>query len=102
MSNAELNGDKIQRLANTSNISFHGIESEALLILLDKEGICASSGSACLADSDEPSHVIRAMKPESGASRQMIRFSLDLSNTADEIKNAVVGVRQATDALRVS
>ena len=102
ISNAELNGDKIQRLANTSNISFHGIESEALLILLDKEGICASSGSACLADSDEPSHVIRAMKPESGASRQMIRFSLDLSNTADEIKNAVVGVRQATDALRVS
>jgi cysteine sulfinate desulfinase/cysteine desulfurase-like protein len=42
------------------------------------------------------------MKPESGASRQMIRFSLDLSNAADEIKNAVVGVRQATDALRVS
>jgi len=102
ISNAELNGDKIQRLASTSNISFQGIESEALLILLDKGGICASSGSACLADSDEPSHVIRAMKPESGASRQMIRFSLDLSNTADEIKNAVVGVRQATDALRVS
>jgi len=99
---AELNGHKTRRLANTSNISFHRIDSEALLILLDKEGICASSGSACLADSDEPSHVIRAMKPESGASRQMIRFSLDLSNTADEIKKAVVGVRQATDALRVS
>jgi cysteine desulfurase len=46
--NTELNGHKTQRLANTSNITFHGIESEALLILLDKEGICASSGSAWL------------------------------------------------------
>jgi hypothetical protein len=42
------------------------------------------------------------MKPASGASRQMIHFSLDVSNTADEIKKAVVGVRRATDALRVS
>ena len=98
----ELNGHTTQRLANTTNISFHGVESEALLILLDKEDVCASSGSACLADPDEPSHVVRAMKPESVASRQMIRFSLDVSNTADEIKTALVGVRRATDALRAS
>ena len=58
--NTELNGHKIQRLSNTTNLSFHNIESEALLILLDKEGVCASSGSACLADSNEHSHVIRA------------------------------------------
>jgi cysteine sulfinate desulfinase/cysteine desulfurase-like protein len=76
--NTELNGHKTQRLANTSNITFHGIESEALLILLGKEDICASSGSACLADSDEPSHVIRAMKPDSTASQQLVRFSLDI------------------------
>ena len=100
--NTELNGHATLRLANTSNIWFHGIEAEALLILLDKEGICASSGSACLADSDEPSHVIRAMKPDSVASRRMVRFSLDVSNTADEIKTALVGVRRATDALRAS
>ncbi len=75
--NTELNGHKTQRLVNTANITFHGIESEALLILLDQERICASSGSACLADSDEPSHVVKAMKPTSAASRQMIRFSLD-------------------------
>jgi len=74
--NTELNGHKTRRLPNTTNITFHGIESEALLILLDQEGICASSGSACLADSDEPSHVVRAMKPDTAASRQMIRFSL--------------------------
>jgi len=100
--NTELNGHKTQRLSNTTNISFHGVESEALLILLDKEGICASSGSACLADSDEPSHVIKAMKPECQASRQMIRFSLDVSNTADEVRTALMGVRRATDALRAS
>ncbi len=61
--NVELNGHRNRRLPNTSNLTFHGIESEALLLLLDKEAVCASSGSACLADSDEPSHVLKAMKP---------------------------------------
>lgn len=98
----ELNGHATLRLSNTTNISFHAVESEALLILLDKEGICASSGSACLADSDEPSHVIKAMKPECHASQRMVRFSLDVSNTADEIEWALVGVRRAIDALRAS
>lgn len=95
----ELNGHKMQRLANTSNITFHGIESEALLILLDKEGICASSGSACLADSDEPSHVIKAMKPDSAASRQSIRFSLDVSTSPKEIEQTVVAVQGCVRAL---
>ena len=98
--NTELNGHKIQRLANTTNVTCHGIESEALLILLDQEGICASSGSACLADSYEPSHVVKAMKPESAASRQMIRFSLDMVNTATEVKKAMKAVAEATQTLR--
>jgi cysteine desulfurase len=98
--NTELNGHKTQRLANTSNITFHGIESEALLILLDKEGICASSGSACLADSDEPSHVIKAMKPDTAASRQMIRFSIDAATTPAQIRSAVTAVERETEALR--
>jgi cysteine desulfurase len=99
ISNAELNGHKTQRLANTSNITFYGIESEALLLLLDKEGICASSGSACLADSDEPSHVIKAMKPDSTASQQMIRFSLDISNSPQEIEQTIVAVQGCVRAL---
>ena len=98
--NAELNGHKSQRLANTTNITFHGIESEALLILLDKEGICASSGSACLADSDEPSHVVKAMKPDSAASRQMIRLSLSTATTTVEVNNAVSAVERAAATLR--
>jgi len=98
--NTELNGHKTQRLPNTTNISFHGVESEALLILLDKEGICASSGSACLADSDEPSHVIKAMKPESTASRQMIRFSLDGEISKAEIADILAMVASETTSLR--
>jgi cysteine desulfurase len=96
----ELNGHPNHRLANTTNLTFHGIESQALLLLLDQEGICASSGSACLADSDEPSHVVKAMKPDTGASRQMIRFSLGLENTHKEVDAAIAGVRKAVNALR--
>lgn len=96
----ELNGHKTERLANTTNITFHGIESEALLILLDKEGICASSGSACLADSDEPSHVIKAMKPDTASSRQMIRLSLDATTNGVEMKAAIAAGRRAAEALR--
>lgn len=98
--NTELNGHMTRRLANTINISFHGVESEALLILLDKEGVCASSGSACLADSDEPSHVIKAMKPECDASRQMIRFSLDAANTTTELQTALAAVKRSAESLR--
>lgn len=96
----ELNDHPIQRLANTTNLTFHGIESEALLILLDQEGICASSGSACLADSDEPSHVVKAMKPDTGAARQMIRFSLGTDNTMPEVEATITAVRRAVAALR--
>jgi cysteine desulfurase len=98
--NTELNGHKSQRLANTTNITFRGIESEALLILLDQEGICASSGSACLADSDEPSHVVKAMKPDSTASRQMIRFSLGMMNASRELEPTLLSVVAAASKLR--
>lgn len=90
--NAERNGHADQRLPNTTNLTFPGIESEALLLLLDQAGICASAGSACLADSDEPSHVVRAMKPESAASRQMVRFSLGKETTMPEIAAAISAV----------
>ncbi len=98
--NTELNGHKSQRLANTSNITFHGIDSEALLLLLDKEGICASSGSACLADSEEPSHVIHAMKPEKNASREMIRFSLDIMNGLEQVLTTVDATVHLSGILR--
>ncbi len=96
----ELNGHPELRLANTTNITFHGIESEALLLLLDQEGICASSGSACLADSDEPSHVVRAMKPDTGASRQMIRLSLGIETHPRDVSTVIQATCRAVAALR--
>jgi cysteine desulfurase len=89
---AERNGSADQRIANTANLTFNGILSESLLLLLDQEGICASSGSACLADSETPSHVISAMKP-GDAAKQVIRFSFGSENTAKEIK-IIVSVLQ--------
>ncbi|PYP85881.1 MAG: cysteine desulfurase NifS [Blastocatellia bacterium AA13] len=99
--NAELNGDKEQRLSNTTSLTFHGIESEALLILLDHEGVCASSGSACLADSDDPSHVIKAMKPEGLAARQSIRFSLSRETTELDVRSAATAVTNSVAQLRL-
>ncbi len=97
--NTELNGHKTLRLANTTNITFHGIESEAMLLLLDQEGICASSGSACLADSDEPSHVVKAMKPDTSASRQMVRFSLGLTTKMSEINAFLSAINNTVQSL---
>jgi cysteine desulfurase len=96
----ELNGHAVQRLANTTNISFLGTASEALLLLLDEEGVCASSGSACLADSSGPSHVIRAMKPETGTRREAVRMSLSPANNETEVTVAIRAVSAAVQALR--
>jgi cysteine desulfurase len=97
---SELNGHPTQRLCNTTNLSFPGIASEALLLLLDQAGICASSGSACLADSPDPSHVIRAMKGKQNAAQECIRLSLGSSHTSLEIEAAVEAISQAVGNLR--
>jgi cysteine sulfinate desulfinase/cysteine desulfurase-like protein len=62
--------------------------------------VSPSSGPACLADSDEPSHVVKAMKPDSTGARQMIRFSLDSANTAAGVKAALNGLDRAVKMLR--
>jgi cysteine desulfurase len=80
-----VNGDPENRLPNTSNISFEFIEGEAILLMLDKFGICASSGSACTSGSLEPSHVLRAMGVPFTAAHGSIRFSLSRYNTEDEV-----------------
>lgn len=97
--NTERNGHTTQRLANTTNITFHGIKSEALLLLLDQSGICASSGSACLADSPDPSHVIAAMKPGKAA-RQCVRFSLGTDHDLAQIKEVVSELQRIIDTLK--
>ena len=76
------------------------LPADYLSLTVDQEGICASSGSACLADSDEPSHVVKAMKPDTGASRQTIRFSLGAGNTLAGVQTGVESVKRAVLALR--
>ena len=80
-----INGDVEHRLPNTTNISFEYIEGESILMLLDRFGICASSGSACTTGSLEPSHVLRAMGIPYTAAHGAIRFSLSRYNTAQEV-----------------
>jgi len=82
---SRLNGDRENRLPNTTNISFEYIEGEAILLLLDRYGICASSGSACTSGSLEPSHVLRAMGVPFTAAHGSIRFSLSRYNTEAEV-----------------
>lgn len=80
-----VNGDTVNRLPNTTNISFEFIEGESILLLFDQHGICASSGSACTSGSLQPSHVLRAMGVPFTAAHGSIRFSLSRYNTDSEI-----------------
>lgn len=79
-----INGDRANRVPNTTNLSFEGIEAESLLIALDLEGIAVSTGSACSSGSLEPSHVLRAMGLPNARARNSLRFSLGSSTTADD------------------
>ncbi len=95
-----VNGDPENRLPNTSNISFEFIEGEAILLMLDKFGICASSGSACTSGSLEPSHVLRAMGVPFTAAHGSIRFSLSRYNTEEEIDYAIEKIPPIISRLR--
>jgi cysteine desulfurase len=80
-----VNGDASHRLPNTTSLAFEFVEGEAILLLMDEHGICASSGSACTSGSLEPSHVLRAMGVPFTAAHGSIRYSLSRYNTEAEI-----------------
>jgi cysteine desulfurase len=82
------NGEQAHRLANTLNTSFIDVDSETMLMALDLEGVCASSGSACMVGSVRASHVLLAMGLPMERARSAIRFSLGRPTTAEEIANA--------------
>jgi cysteine desulfurase len=85
---AKENGDSAQRLANTLNVSFPGFDSETTLMALDLEGVCASSGSACMVGSVIASHVLLAMGLPMERASSAVRFSLGKQTTAKEIDDA--------------
>jgi len=96
---AKQNGANAPRLANTLNVSLLGIDSEMLLIALDLEGVCASSGSACMVGSVVASHVLLAMGLPVEHARSAVRFSLGKWTTGHEIQAAGAAVRKIVDRL---
>jgi cysteine desulfurase len=97
---ARVNGHREKRIPNTLNVSFEYLEGEAVLVLLDQHGICASTGSACTAGSVEPSHVLRAMGVPPNWLQGAVRFSLSRYNTEEEVRYVVDKVPLVIERLR--
>ncbi len=97
---SSVNGDRENRLPNTTSIGFDAVEGEAVLLLMDQLGICASSGSACTSGSLEPSHVLRAMGVPFTSAHGSIRFSLSRYNTGEDIDHIIKHLPPIIDRLR--
>ncbi len=97
---SSVNGDIVQRLPNTLSIGFDAVEGESILLMLDREGICASSGSACTSGSLDPSHVLMAMKVPFKSAHGSIRFSLSHYNTKEEMDHIIKVVPPVIQKLR--
>jgi len=100
VSHCFVTGDPDNRLPNTLNIAFEYIEGESILLMLNKQGIAASSGSACTSGSLEPSHVMRAMSIPYTAAHGSVRFSLSRYNTLTEIDKVIAAVPPIVAQLR--
>jgi cysteine desulfurase len=98
--NAFVTGDTDSRLPNTANIAFEYIEGEGILLLLNKEGIACSSGSACTSGSLEPSHVLRAMKVPYTAAHGAIRFSFSRDNNEEDVDRVLDVMPGVVEKLR--
>ena len=95
-----LNGDAVNRLPGNVSFCFEGIEGEALLLLLDAKGVCASSGSACTSGSLDPSHVLLAIGRPHEIAHGSLRLSLCHENTEEEMDHILTVVPQVVDYLR--
>ena len=97
---ASINGDPVHRLPNTTNLAFANIDSEALLLLLDDQGVCCSAGSACTSGSVHPSHVLKAMGHSDAHARSSLRFSFSKFNSLAETDHAVAALLKAVAKIR--
>ncbi len=95
-----LNGDAKKRLAGNVNMCFEGIEGESLLLMLDMNGVCASSGSACTSGSLDPSHVLLAIGRVHDIAHGSLRLSLSEYNTEEEIEHIINAVTEVVAYLR--
>jgi len=97
---SRVNGHKKKRLPGTCNISFKNVEGEALLLMLDQKGICASSGSACTSGTLEPSHVLRAMGIPFHYAHGSLRLSLGRMNDDADVDNIIEALPPIIERLR--
>jgi len=97
---ARTNGARAPRTPNTANITFPGIEGEALVIALDLKGLACSTGAACSSGAVEPSHVLTAIGLTADEARASLRFSLGRHTTAADVQFALEVVPAAVDQLR--
>ncbi len=95
-----LNGHRTNRLPNNANFSFQFIEGESLLILLDNDGICGSSGSACTSGSLDPSHVLLAIGLPHEIAHGSLRLTLSAETTKEDIDYVVDSIRTIVERLR--
>jgi cysteine desulfurase len=95
-----LNGARMSRVPNTTNISFDRVEAESLLIALDLEGIAVSTGSACSSGTLEPSHVLKAMGFPPHRTQNSLRFSLGVFSTDEEVDRVVEILPRLVEKLR--
>lgn len=100
ISDCMVNGDVENRLPNTSNIAFKNVEGEAILLMLDRLGICASSGSACTSGSLEPSHVLRAMGVPFNYAHGSVRLSLSRYTTEEDVDYVIENFPGVIETLR--
>lgn len=98
----EVNGDRENRLPNTTSLAFDGIEAEGALILLDERGVCCSAGSACTSGSVHPSHVLKAMGFSTARARASLRFSFGRFNTEADVDAALEIVPAVVAKLRAA
>ena len=100
ITHSALNGDPVNRLPGNVSFCFEGIEGESLLLLLDEEKICASSGSACTSGSLDPSHVLLAIGRPHEVAHGSLRLSLCEDNTSEEVEQIIKSVKKVVDYLR--
>lgn len=100
LSHTRLNGDREKRLAGNCNISIEGVEGESLLLMLDMNGVCASSGSACTSGSLDPSHVLLALGLKHEVAHGSLRLSINDETTDEDIDYILEVVPRVVERLR--
>ena len=95
-----VNGSMEKRLPGNLNLSFKGIEGESLVLALDMQGICVSSGAACTSGSIEPSHVLLALGADTESAKSTVRISLNEENTAEDVDYIALKLKEAVENLR--